>query len=50
MLDLTPGFGWQIGEAIGLKGRVQVPIYTNLFGTQSVSPTYDLSLQYLLNL
>ena len=50
VLDLTPGFGWQIGEGVGLTGRVQFPIYTNLFGTQLVTPTYDLSVQYVFSL
>lgn len=50
VLDLTPGFGWQIGEGVGVTGRVQIPFYTNLFGTQMVSPTYDLSVQYVFSL
>ncbi len=45
-----PGFGWQMGDGFGLNGRVQLPVYTNLFGTQSVSATYNLSIQYLFNL
>jgi hypothetical protein len=49
VLDLTPGFGWQLGDGVGLTGRVQAPIYTRLFGTQSVSPTYDVSVQYLFS-
>ncbi|HXC65038.1 MAG TPA: hypothetical protein VNZ67_11820, partial [bacterium] len=50
VLDLAPGFGWQLGDGVGLTGRVQVPVYTRLFGTQSLSPTYDLSVQYLFSL
>ncbi|HTB35406.1 MAG TPA: hypothetical protein VK842_11110, partial [bacterium] len=50
VLDLTPGFGWQIGDGVGISGRVQVPVFTNLFGTQLVTPTVDLSLQYVFSL
>jgi hypothetical protein len=50
VLDLTPGFGWQLSDGLGLNGRVQVPVYTALFGTQLVTPTVDLSLQYLFQL
>ena len=50
VLDVTPGFGWQIGDGIGVTGRVQVPVYTDLFGTQLVTPTCDLSVQYVFSL
>lgn len=50
VLDLTPGFGWQLGYGLGINGRVQVPVYTRLFGTQAVSPTTDFSVQYLFSL
>lgn len=49
VLDLSPGFGWQLGYGIGVNGKVQIPVYTDLFGIQEVSPTTDLSLQYLFN-
>jgi hypothetical protein len=50
VLDVTPGFGWQMGDGFGLNGRVQIPVYTNLFGTQTVTPTVDLSIQYIFGL
>ena len=50
VLDLSPGLGWQLGQNWGIKARVQVPITTKLFGTQSLSPTADFSVQYLFNL
>jgi hypothetical protein len=50
VLDLSPGFGWQLGENFGVNGKVQFPIYTNLFGTQTVSPVASLSVQYLFKL
>jgi hypothetical protein len=50
VLDLTPNLGWQLGQDLGLKARIQIPVCTNLFGTQSLSPTTDLSVQYLFNL
>ena len=49
VLNITPGFGWQIGEGFGLNARVGIPIYTSLFGTQLVTPTLDLSIQYLFS-
>jgi hypothetical protein len=47
VLALSPGFGWQLSETLGLSGRVQVPVYTALFGAQLVTPTVDLSVQYI---
>ena len=47
VLALTPGLGWNLGDDLGLNGKVQLPVFTNLFGAQGVSPTYDVSVQYL---
>lgn len=50
VLDLTPGLGWQMNSFLAFSGRVQCPIYSNLFGVQAVTPTVDCSIQYLYSL
>jgi hypothetical protein len=48
VIDLTPGIGWNPLEDWGLYGKVQIPVLTNLFGTQTVGATVLFGTQLLL--
>ncbi|HVM33286.1 MAG TPA: transporter [bacterium] len=49
VLDLSPGFSWNLSGDSVLYAKVQVPVYTNLIGVQTVDPTYALGTQFLLH-
>ncbi len=49
VLDLSPGFAWNISGDSVLYAKVQVPVYTSLFGVQEIDPTYVLGTQFLLH-
>ncbi len=48
VIDLTPGLGWNPVQDWGLYGKVQLPVLTNLFGTQTVGTTVLIGTQLLL--
>lgn len=48
VIDLTPGIAWSPLEDWGLYARVQVPVITNLFGTQTVGVTAIVGTQILV--
>jgi hypothetical protein len=48
VLDLSPGFSWNISGDSVLYAKVQVPVYTRLNGVQEIDPTYLLGTQFLI--
>lgn len=48
VIDLTPGFWWNVTGDSTLYAKVQVPFLTNLNGIQQVDPTYILGTQFLI--
>lgn len=49
VLDLTPGFWWNISGDSALYAKVQIPFLTSLNGVQDVGPTYTLGTQFLIH-
>jgi hypothetical protein len=48
VLALTPGARFNVAGNLWLNGKVQVPVFTHLFGVQSVGPTFTIGAQYQL--
>ncbi len=48
VLDLTPGVSWSPAQTIGLYARAQIPVFTNLYGEQTVGTTFQFGMQLLV--
>ncbi len=48
VMDITPGISWSPLDGWGLYSRVQIPVITDLFGSQSVGATAILGSQFLI--
>lgn len=46
--DLTPGLWLSPLEGFGLYSRIQIPVFTNLVGAQTVGPTVTVGTQFIL--
>jgi hypothetical protein len=46
LLAAVPGLAINVFDNLWLHARAQIPIFTHLFGQQTVGPVFSLSLQY----
>lgn len=49
VMALTPGFAFNPAGTFGIYGRVQLPVLTDLFGTQTIGATAIFGTQLTLN-
>jgi Putative MetA-pathway of phenol degradation len=48
VLDLTPGVSWSPSPTVGLYARAQIPVFTDLYGEQTVGTTFQIGMQLLV--
>src|SRR5262249_60611294 len=49
LLAATPGAAVNLFSDVWLRGRVQIPVVTSLYGDQSVGPTFFASVEMLIH-
>lgn len=49
VIDLSPGFSWNLSGDSTLYAKVQIPVYTQLIGVQEIDPTYTVGTQFLIH-
>ncbi len=48
VIDLSPGFSWNVSGDSTLYAKVQIPVYTSLNGVQQIDPTYMAGTRFLI--
>jgi hypothetical protein len=46
VLDITPGISWSPAATFAFYARAQIPVFTDLFGEQTVGTTFQIGFQF----